>query len=296
MAERLGIGVVGLGRRWATCYRPALAALRDRFAVRAVTDPCPRRAVAAGREMNCHAVPGVLALLDADLDAVLLLGRPWYRLWPLEQACRVGRPVYLGTSLAADEGRADAVVQQVRVANLPVMAELLPRLAPVTDRLRRLLPTLGPLRSIICLAERRGRGAEAAQAVGLSLIDWCIGFFERPPTSIQGLGDGAAGNAGWLLDFGGPAVQIVTWPGHRGCVRVRLNGERGIAEAVFPRRVGWRIGRTRHAVDLPPGPPLVRLALDQFHSTLTAGRPPAPSLDDAFQALTRLRAARQVEG
>src|SRR3954469_5473092 len=121
MAERLRVGVVGLGRRWAAPSRPALLALRDRFAVRGVTDPCPRRAARAARDLGCPAAPGVLALLDTDLDAVLLLGRPWYRLWPLEQACRLGRPVYLGTSLAADDARADAVLQQARVANLPVM-------------------------------------------------------------------------------------------------------------------------------------------------------------------------------
>src|SRR5438874_710714 len=157
MAERLRVGVVGLGRRWPTQYQPALLALRDRFAVRAVTDPCPRRAAAAARDLGCAAAPGVLALLDSDLDAVLPLGRPWYRLWPLEQACRLVRPVYLGTSLAADDARADAIVQQARVANLPVMAELLPRLAPATDRLRGLLPKLGPVRSVVCMSERAGR-------------------------------------------------------------------------------------------------------------------------------------------
>ncbi len=294
MAERLRIGVVGLGRRWVTRYRPALTALRDRFVVRSVTDPCPRRAAAAAQEMHCPAAPGVLALLDEDLDAVLLLGRPWYRLWPLEQACRLGRPVYLGTSLASDDGRADAVVQQVRVANLPVMAELLLRLAPATGRLRGLLPKLGPLRSVICLAERRGRGPETAQATGLALFDWCAGFFDRPPTAVQRFGDPVAGHAGWVLDFGGPVAQIATWPGRCGLIRVRLVGERGTAEAVFPRRVRWQLGRTRHAVNLP-GPPLVRLGLEQFHAAIIAGRHPAPSLDDAFQALTRLRAARRDE-
>src|SRR5437867_2639955 len=115
MAARLHVGVVGLGRRWPTRYRPALLALRDRLAVQAVTDPCPDRAAAAARDLGCPTAPGVLALIEADLDAVLLLGRPWYRLWPLEQACRLGRPVYLGTSLAADDAHADALVQQARV-------------------------------------------------------------------------------------------------------------------------------------------------------------------------------------
>ncbi|HEX4591163.1 MAG TPA: hypothetical protein VH120_14590 [Gemmataceae bacterium] len=157
MAERLRIGVIGIGRRWAGEYQPALQALRDRFAVQSITDACPQLAGAAAREVGCPAAPGVLALLESDLDAVLLLGRPWYRLWPLEQACRLGRPVYLGTSLVTDDERADELVRQVRLASLPVYSELLPRLAPATDRLRTLLPRLGPLRSVVFMAERSGR-------------------------------------------------------------------------------------------------------------------------------------------
>ncbi|HEY1380145.1 MAG TPA: hypothetical protein VGF55_25305 [Gemmataceae bacterium] len=297
MAERLRVGVVGIGRRWPAHYRPALLALRDRFAVRGVTDPCPRRAARAARDLGCPAVPGVLALLDADLDAVLLLGRPWYRLWPLEQACRLGRPAYLGTSLAADDARADAVVQQARVANLPVMAELLPRLAPATDHVRGLLPKLGPVRSVVCTAERSGRAGNprsGSAAAGLVLLDWCARFFDRPPAAIRGLGESETGHAGWLLDFGGPAAQVATWPGTgRGtAVRLRVVGERGWAEAVLPRRVRWQVGRVRHAAALPSGPPPVRLALERFHAALTGGRPPDPGLDDAYQALAWLRAAR----
>jgi predicted dehydrogenase len=295
MAERLRVGVVGLGRRWEGRYRPALLALRDRFAVRAVTDPCPRRAATAAREVGCPAADGVMALLDADLDAVLLLGRPWYRLWPLEQACRLGRPVYLGTSLAADDDRADEVVRQVRVANLPVMAELLPRLAPATEWLRRLVPKLGGLRSVVFTAERVGL-AGGAEAAGLALIDCCQSFFDRPPVAVRGFGEPTAGHGGWLLDFDGPVAHVATWPGgRRTTVRLRLIGDTGSAEAVLPRRVRWQVGRSRHRLELPPGPPLVRRALEQFHAALTAGKPPTPGLDDAYQALTRLRAARTTE-
>lgn len=294
MSERLRVGVVGVGGRWAARYRPALAALRDRIAVRAVTDPCPRRAAAVARDVGCPAAAGVMALLEAELDAVLLLGRPWYRLWPLEQACRLGRPVYLGTSLACDDGHADAVAQQVRVANLPVMAELLPRLAPAAERLRGLLPKIGALRSVVCTAARAGRRGTAAgaRAAGLALLDWCATIFGRPPAGLRGLGEPAAGHAGWLLDFGGAVAQVATWPaGGRGCVRFRAVGERGWAEAVLPRRVRWRVGRIGHAETLPAGPPLVQQALEQFQAALAGGRPPRPGLDDAYQALAWLRAA-----
>jgi predicted dehydrogenase len=292
MAERLRVGVIGLGRRWRVHYRPALLALHNRFAVRAVTDPCARRAAAAAREFGCIPAPGVLSLLESDLDAVLLLGRPWYRLWPLGQACRLGRPVYLGASLADDDAHADALVQQVRVASLPVMAALPPRLAPATDRLRALLPRLGPLRSVVCTAERAGPSAAGARAAGLALLDWCAGVVGRPPTAVRSFGEPAAGHAGWLAEFGGPVAQVVTWPGgHRGRVRLRAVGARGVAEAVLPRRVRWRVGAARHVLDLPAGPPLARVALERFHAALAAGRPPAPGLDDAYHALAWLRSA-----
>jgi hypothetical protein len=95
-----------------------------------------------------------------------------------------------------------------------------------------------------------------------------------------------------LLDFEGPVAQVATWPGGgRGLVRLRAVGTRGWAEAVLPRRVRWRVGRVSHAETLPHAPPLVQQALEQFHAALTDGRPPRPGLDDAFQALARLRSA-----
>jgi predicted dehydrogenase len=294
VADRLRVGIIGQGKRWAAHYRPALLALRDRLTVRVVTDPCPRRAVDAGRELGCFAASSVSSLLDADLDAVMLLGRPWYRLWTLEQACRIGRPVYLGTSLANDDVHADAVVRQVRVANLPVMAELLPRLAPATERLRELLPKLGAVRSVTCIARRPGHRGGAARTTGLVLLDWCGSFFDRPPTTVRSFGDAIAGHAGWLLDFGGAVAQVATWPGggRRGAVRLRAVGERGWAEVLLPRRVRWQIGRVRHADELPAGPPLVQQAIEQFHAAIVAGRPPRPGLDDAYRALAWLRTAQ----
>ena len=294
MSQRLRVGVVGLGARWRRHYRPALAALADRFAVAAVTDPSPRRAAAAARRLGCAAAPGVVALLDQRLDALLLCGRPWYRLWPLEPACRVGTPVYCGPSLAHDAGRADALVRQARAAGLPVMAELLPRLAPATDRLRRLLPRLGRLTAVVATAERprRAAGADAARAAGLALLDWCAAVLGRPPAAAHGVAAPADGHAAWRLDFADAVGQLVTWPGpgRRGGARLRVVGERGAAEAVLPGRVRWRLGGRRYAAAASAAPP-VRRALERFHAALSAGHAPEPNLDDAYQALALLRAA-----
>src|SRR6478609_9203133 len=81
MVRRLRVGVIGVGKAWCACYRPALAALHSLFEVRAVTDPCPHRARTAARRLNCPTTAGVLELLDGSPEAVLVLGRPWYGLW-----------------------------------------------------------------------------------------------------------------------------------------------------------------------------------------------------------------------
>jgi len=86
---------------------------------------------------------------------------------------------------------------------------------------------------------------------------------------------------------------VATWPaGGRGGVRLRAVGEAGWAEAALPGRVRWQVGRVRHADALPPGPPLAQVALERFHAAVAAGQPPAPGLDDAYQALAWLRTAR----
>src|SRR5438105_769649 len=62
--RRLGVGVLGLGRRWQSRYRPALAGLRDWFIVRAVADPVAARTEEQARELECDASAGPIDLLE----------------------------------------------------------------------------------------------------------------------------------------------------------------------------------------------------------------------------------------
>src|SRR5437868_3285519 len=99
MAARLGIGVVGLGRRWPR-YRQALAALRREARVVAVYDPAQARAREEARQLGCDAATGVIELLERDdVEAVLTLGGAWFGLWPVERTCRLGKPVLCAGSL-----------------------------------------------------------------------------------------------------------------------------------------------------------------------------------------------------
>src|SRR4051812_17620057 len=93
MAKPLGLGVIGLGRRWQG-YRLALAAAKKRVHVRAVCDACAARAEGEARLLGCAAAGGVRDLLDRDdVDGVLVLDTGWQGAWPLEQAVRAGKPV-----------------------------------------------------------------------------------------------------------------------------------------------------------------------------------------------------------
>ena len=57
MAQRLRVGVIGLGRRWLR-YQPALLSLRQQVEVVAVCDPHPGRTEQAARSVGCTTADG----------------------------------------------------------------------------------------------------------------------------------------------------------------------------------------------------------------------------------------------
>src|SRR5947209_8399005 len=131
MADPLRMGVIGLGRHWKKSFRAALRALPDHFEVHALCDQVRNRARQEARLLGCHAVPGPTALLEsAEVDALLLLDTQWFGLWPLELACRFGKPVFCAGPLEPEDARADALCQQVQNSRLPVMVGMTPRFAP----------------------------------------------------------------------------------------------------------------------------------------------------------------------
>src|SRR2546422_237927 len=119
------IGVIGLGRLWRKRYKPALARMGDCFQVRAVCDQVQAVAEMEGKRLGCQAVLGPTALLEnKDVHALLLVDSQWFGLWPIEVACRLGKPVYCCGSPAEEGNHAEALVQQVRDSRLPVMVEM----------------------------------------------------------------------------------------------------------------------------------------------------------------------------
>src|SRR5947209_6538868 len=109
MTGRLRVGILGLGRRWQG-YRPALTGPASPVEVRAVCNPLARRAFRIARQLRCEADDGAEDLLDRpDLDALLFLDPAWHGLWPLERACRAGKPVFCAAPPTCDDARTDGL-------------------------------------------------------------------------------------------------------------------------------------------------------------------------------------------
>jgi predicted dehydrogenase len=284
------VGVIGLGRRWRQRYRPALRSLRDRFLVQAVCDQVPRRALAEARRQGCAAAAGPAALLETDIEAVLLLETQWFGLWPVERACDLGKPVLCCADPEQDE-HADAVCRRVRDCRLPVLAELAPRQAPALVHLRHLLETrLGPARLVLCETVDAAGGREAGTA---ALLDACAALLEGEPLTVacHGLPDDRFTSL--FLEFpGGRAVQLTrrTAPHARPRVRFHVVAEHGAATATLPRRLTWTDAEGTHSVTGRWQRPAVPL-LETFYQVVRAGQTPAPGLDEALRPLRWLRGA-----
>jgi predicted dehydrogenase len=290
MPERLRVGIIGLGRTWQS-YRPALHGLRDLFEVRCVFDQRPERAERVGRHLGCSPAAGVVDLLERpEVEALLLLDVPWCGLWPVTQACRLGKPVFCAPSLVQDETHADALRETVAATNTPVLLGMRLTASPALLRLRDLLKRrLGPARLVRCEVTVPRRRSAAL----LALLHECAAVFDAEPVGLTSTKAEGTGLASILLEFGdGRVAQLSAWSdrnAHRAC-RVQVVGANGIVEADLPGDVRWRDREGRHVLRLAAHPARWRL-LEQFYMVARNGAPPRPGLCDTYRALTWLRAA-----
>lgn len=289
------LGVIGLGRRWRQCYRPALRALRGRLTVTLVCDEVHNRAAREARALGCAAAAGPAELLESDdVEAVLLPDPQWFGLWPLEHACRLGKPVFCGEDVLAAEPDPEPVRQQASACGLPVMAGLAARVAPATTALRGLLSdALGPVWGVTgdCL-----RPAGQAPPLPLSLLDWCARVVGAEPVGVLASGTDEGRFASLLLEFPGQRRAVLTaWqttPAANGPL-LRVIAERGWAEVRLPSRLRWEDagGRQAYAARGPATPEAV--LLERFADVAGGGRPAEPSFDDACRVRGWLRAAER---
>jgi predicted dehydrogenase len=291
---RLRVGVIGLGRRWRR-YRPILARLRDHVEVRAVCDQITRRAETEARQLRCTAAAGPAELLErSDVEAVLLFDPQWFGLWPLEHACRTKKPVFSTLSPADDAPHADALRQQIQKSNLPALMALGPRLAPATLFLRELLThRLGQARLVRANWSVAPTRDLLTSPVVLPLLMSCAWLLDDRPRSVWTIDGEGASFVTLILRFGSERLaQVTLWtvkvggpPG-----RFEVVAEAGTATAEPPRQVRWRDADGQHGQRLPSRS-VEQNGLECFLLALRAGQPPRPNFEDAYQALTWLRAA-----
>lgn len=296
---RLRVGVIGLGRRWRR-YRPILARLRDHIEVRTVCDQLARRAEIGARRLRCTASAGPVELLErGDVEAALLLDPQWFGLWPLEHACRAKKPVFCALSPDSDDAHADALHQQIQESGLPVFLALGPVLAPATMHLRELLThRLGRARLVradwAVTPARTGPPRDLLQSPAvLPLLAGCAWLMDDVPRSVWTI-DGEGGSfVSVIVQFGGDRLaQLTLWTAEAGRTpgRFEVVAEAGTATAELPRHLRWRDNDGQHGQRLPPRS-AEQNGLERFVLALRSGQPLRPSFQDAYQALTWLRAA-----
>lgn len=298
MSGKLRVGALGLGRRWKR-YRAVLAHLKDRFEVRCVADAAPARAQAEARSLGCAVAAGVLDLLGRDdLDAVFLVDRRWWGLWPLEQACRTGKPVHCAVPLTADDEHADEIASLVGQTGTMVQMAHPFFIAPALERLRALLA--GPLgrahmvRADLALSVERS--TDLLRTASLSaLLSICMELLGTRPERASALGDSAGRCVSVLLEGAdGRAAQVTAWawPKLAAHVRLQVAAEGGSASAQLPRRVCWRDAEGAHTDVLPRQEAELEL-LDHFRRIVTAGEAPRQGMAAALDVLSWVRAAHQ---
>jgi predicted dehydrogenase len=96
--------------------------------------------------------------------------------------------------------------------------------------------------------------------------------------------DGAEGRAAQINLWAGPAVSPQC--------RIEVVAQQGTATAHLPHRLHWRDSDGQHA-ERRPSPPAEDVLLERFAKAFQTGQPLRPGFEDAYQALTWLRAAWQ---
>jgi predicted dehydrogenase len=291
---RLRVGIIGLGRCWRR-YRPALLRLGGRFAVRAVCDPVARRAEVEAKGLGCAAAAGPGDLVErADVDAVLLFGRQWFGLWPVERACAAGKPVFCAAPAADEEAHADALAGQVRERGLPVLMAHPYTCSPALGRLEALVgERLGQVRLVRAEQALPAKvGADLLRAPALlPLLARCATLLGTAVRSVRVVA-GEAGLCALVLEGDGRAAQVSLWAGRAvgAACRVEVVAEKGTAVAELPRQVRWRDAEGQHAQRLPCRP-AEEVLLERFADALRDGQAPRPGVEEVRETLALLRAA-----
>lgn len=299
--DQLRVGVIGVGRQWRRRYRAAVRAIGKLLQVVGVCDVLRERCEHEAEKLGCLAASGPTQLIETgSLEALLIVDPGWYKLWPIELASRRGLPVFCAVPPDLDEHEAERLRAAVAQAKAPVIFELAPRLASVTNALRLLVAeVLGPLRWVGCTEVRTEEDPDNPALLGtgwLPLLDWCVNLVGAEPTTVRAMHAAGSGVTSlWLDTVAGRALQVqrrIVRAG-RDTVRLEASAERGWASIELDKRLSWGTDMGIHRQWLKPGRTLVQTALEQFVQQVTMGAPSSGHFEEVYRMFGWLRAARQ---
>lgn len=323
---KLRVGLVGLGAAWERHHRPALRALSDRYEVKAVCEQVALRARNVAEEFEATAIDGFRALASRpDVDAILILSPQWFGALPILAACDASKAVYCAAALDLDAATAELVRSRVESSGIAFMAEFPRRHAPATLRLKELIATrLGPVKLVFChqrLVIKQPCHQEPRRQVTpspmlremIELVDWCRFVVGRDPASVvsvahQSVADQRADYRMLSLEFPNETqpstiAQVscgrylpAEWQeaiSFRAPTGMQVCCERGVAFVDLPSRLVWFDEAGRHQESLDTERPVGEQLLANFHRAVTSLLRRTDDLQDAYQALQIVTAAKQ---
>jgi len=322
----LNVGLIGLGPEWEQRYRPALAKLAPRLAVRCVYASIASRAEQAAAELGCEVAHGLLSLMERDdVRALLILDAAWYGAVPAHFACQVGKPAFLASRLAHRCRGADELLGLAAQTGVTLMPDFAHRYTPATSRLRELIATrLGRPHVLIVDAEAECDPdainsdasdltlTDAARAALALALDWSMSLVGGVPVAIRAAGNRSPADGFALhVEFRRPAAGGVaptarirlaakspaTSANESGTsIALRASVECAAGKALLegPQDVTWDLAGEQFVESLTSDRPGVEVMLDHFSRRVVGGLIPVPTLDDLCRAFQLVDSAFKI--
>lgn len=314
----LNVGLIGLGPEWEHRYRPALAKLAPRLAVRCVHASIVSRAEQAAAELGCDVAPGLLSLMERDdVRALLVLDTAWYGSVPAQFACQVGKPAFLASRVAHRFREVDELLRQAAQTGVTLMPDFAHRYTPATSRLRELVATrLGrPRVLVVDVAAECNPGAaesalpDAGRDVLAVALDWTMSLVGAVPVAVRAARNGSPSDR---LDVhvefrrpaaGGVAPKALIRLAQKSpassasssdtsiALRASVECVHGMALLEGPQDVKWDSAGEQFVESLVSDRPAVEVMLDHFCRRVVGGLIPVPTLDDLYRAYQLVDAA-----